>query len=200
MPAVPYGARIGLLVALCLGIAAYDRLRHGPASRRWKEYLFILLGAVVGALFGGLNDFFITSRLSPEYFRWGKGIAPGEGFEGRVLLLGLQAGCGPGALTACVFLFSNSRRREPLPWTRLTAFLAIPVLAAVAAALSLPPLASEWDPLGLRRSLGDEQGRRFLRVWWIHLSHYAGALLGLALGTLGILRSAPNLSRRFGYF
>jgi hypothetical protein len=195
MPSPSYAWRIGLLLVLIVSVALYDFLRHGPASTRWREYLFLLLGGLVGALFGGINDVFITSRISPEYFRFGKGITPGEGFTGRVATLGLLAGFGPGALVSCVYLYTNSRRTgvPPLPWTSLAQLLAIPPVSAIACAFVLPFCFSTHDPLSFHAALKSffsaDQLRRFLLVWWIHGSLYLGAILGLASGVFIIHRS-----------
>jgi hypothetical protein len=183
LPSYPW--RIGILVAGCLLIAVQDRLRHGPASQRWREYLFLLLAGAVGAAFGGACDLLFTSRISPEYFIIGKGIAGGDGFSRRLLVLGLQAGLGPGALTGCCFLYLNSRcaPAPPLPCGRLAGLLAIPIASATACGLILPLFLSNCDPLEfrgpLKHLLPADRAAAFLRVWWIHCSLYGGGLLGI---------------------
>jgi hypothetical protein len=156
----------------------------------------------VGAVLGGINDYCITCRLSPEYFRLGKGIPGGDGFPLRVLILGLLAGVGPGAMTASVYLFVNSRNKDVprLPWMRLSLWLGIPMAVAAGLALTLPFFLATWDPLGFRsvlhRLLDEDQIRRFLFVWWIHLSLYVGALLGLAGGAVAIHRTRRRRALR----
>jgi hypothetical protein len=193
LPSYPW--RIAVLVTACLGVALQDRLRRGPDSRRWREYLFLLLAGSAGAAFGGACDLLVTSRISPDYFTLGKGIPGGDGFQGRVLVLGLLAGSGPGALTGCFCLYVNSRPvpSPPLPWARLARLLAIPIAVAAACGLTIPFFASTIDPLGflviLKRILTAEQAVRFLRVWWIHCSLYLGGLLGLVGSVIYIHRS-----------
>jgi uncharacterized membrane protein YfcA len=69
---VPYWFRVALLLFLMSVVAAIDWGRNRQGATRWKEYGFVIVSGVVGALFGLLNDL-ITSSISPEYFLFGKG-------------------------------------------------------------------------------------------------------------------------------
>lgn len=195
MPLPSYGWRIGFLISACSAIALNDLIRKGSASTKWREYVFLLLGGLLGALFGGTCDVLITSKISPEYFTIGKGLTGGEGFTRRVLTLGLQAGFGPGAITASVFLYSNWRPSwgPPLTWTSLTRLLGIPIVSAAGCAVILPYWLAHTDPMAftkpLKALLTSDQAERFVLVWWVHCSIYLGSLLGLLGATFYIYRS-----------
>ena len=180
--------RIPILVLVLAGVATWDRLRHGPGSLRWREYLFILLGGGLGALFGGATDFLVTSRLSPEYFQFGKGIPPGSGFLSQVALLGLQAGFGPGALCGVVYVALNTWpvALPRLPWSRVAKAFVFPIFGASVIGALLAVFFGQFDPYQFRTFLSrvfePDQVLRFIRVWWIHSGLYLGSALGLALG------------------
>ena len=131
---VPFGYRV-LLLAFVFGVlAGYDVARHGRDATRWREYLILFAGAGLGSLVGVLNDL-ATSRISPEYFAVGKGIAPGPEFTRRVLSLGTHAGFVAGALAAaCLLMANNPSRRAPslpqLPNRRLLRSIPWPLLGA----------------------------------------------------------------------
>jgi len=201
MPQGGYGWRIGFLILLLSLVPLFDLVRHGSSSTKWREYSFLLLAGMLGALFGGMNDLLITSRISQEYFRYGKGIAPGEGFVGRVTMLGLQAGFGPGAMVGCVYLYLNSHGKEtpPLTWTALTKLLWIPVMSAVTFGTLLPLCFSAYDPLSFQNALqgllSPDQISRFKLVWWIHGGLYLGGIIGLILGGMAVRRSRKEMRR-----
>ena len=156
---------LGVLLLL-MTIAAYiDWRRRREAATKWREYGFLLIGGLLGAAVGVLNDQ-ITCTISPEYFIYGKEIPGGEGFRLRVAWLGFMAGFSPGAIIAGAYMLANnpggkkgtgticrngpegaahkwclspfSRPRTPLPYRRLLRFVACPLLAA---AIAMPPCA-----------------------------------------------------------
>jgi hypothetical protein len=189
---ISFQAKLSLVLLLGLIVVLVDLYRRGRASSKWKEYLYLLLGGLLGALFAAGNDVFVTSRISPDYFTLGKGIAPGAGFEGRVLFLGLQAGLGPGMIIGAVLLFTRSRRPDRLlPWSRCIGALLLPMLSAVVAGVIFPWFLAPWDPLRFGQALGTRLGsvalKQFMLVWWIHLSLYLGAVVG-TLWAIGVVR------------
>jgi hypothetical protein len=194
MTSPSYGWRIGLLAALLAVVALQDLLRHGLPSQRWQNYTCLLLGGAMGALFGAAADFLVSSRISPEYFEIGKGLPAGPGFGGRVALLGLQAGFGPGAICMCVFLYAGRRQTKlpPLPRRRLLLLPWMPLAAAIAFGSVIPVCFSGSDPMNfgkfLARFLTADQVRRFLIVWWLHGGLYLGCLIGIVAGVFTIKR------------
>lgn len=185
-----------MLLGFLLVSGAIDRWRFGPAARRPREYGWLLLAGGLGALFGLAVDQ-ATSRLSPDYFVYGKGLDPGPGFARDVLLLSLQAGLAGGLCAGGVLLLVNQpapARGPVLPvggllraaaWIVALALLAAPLGAAAARA---------WDPLDLRHELRgvlDDPDRQtaFVTVWGLHAGVYAGALVGLVIAAVRVRRA-----------
>jgi len=75
--------------------AGYDYYRNRGGATRWREYRLVVVGGLVGAVFGMVNDV-VTSSIPPEYFTLGKGLAGGDGLQTRAALLGMQAGSSAG--------------------------------------------------------------------------------------------------------
>lgn len=204
-----FGVRLSILVALLALIAGIDYYRHRGGARKWREYGLLLFGGAIGAAFGAVNDVFVTSLISPEYFIHGKGLAGGDGFTTRVLLLGLQAGIAPGFLGMGVFLFINTRRPElpQLPLSCLGLQMWKPLLAAALFGGLFPLLFGTHDPFdfveALRSLLDSAQGAAFLRAWWTHLGIYAGCAFGIGWAAVSlhrqrrllILTSSPSRDR-----
>lgn len=186
--------RLGLLALLAAVVVGVDRLRHGAAAKRPREYGFILGWAVIGAVVGAAFDA-VTSRIGPDYFVHWKGIAPGAGFEQRVLALGARAGFGLGIFVAALLAFANTRRDQPPieGWRALSqraarviasALLFAALLGGVAFLLELPA------PSGVVPLSG-----RPARVWWIHLGVYLGALGGTSFEVARLRRHAAGQRR-----
>ncbi|MCO5170180.1 MAG: hypothetical protein M9894_27920 [Planctomycetes bacterium] len=193
MPDVPFGARLALLLGLMALGAGLDRWRHGPAARRPGEYAFLLVAGAVGAAFGLACDQ-VTSRLSPDYFVEGKGLAPGPGFGRAVVVLSLQAGFTAGVVLGAALLLANQPRpgRPALPLARLLRRAAWPLGGALALAPLGALLLGRLDPLDLRGQVGFLPPARvdaLVRVWGAHAGLYAGALLGLAAAALDVRRA-----------
>ena len=164
--------------------ALADRLVHGRHAKRWREYVFLLACAELGAVFGVVIDQ-ITARLSPEYFVFGKHVEPGEHFWSRVIQLGVQAGFFAGAVVGGLLLVANSvsPRRQPLRLIVLARFLLLPIALAIAGAclcglilaISPPPsfIANEFSC-----QLDDTALFRLYIVWGMHLGLYVGGVAG----------------------
>lgn len=198
MDFIPWPWRIGLLLGILAVAALVDLYRHRARAGRWRDHLFILGGGALGAAFGGLNDYFVSSALSPEYFEWGKGLAGGDGLRLRAAWLGVQAGTAPGMIAATILLFAG-RRPAAVPALsrgKILTFLGWPLLAAALAGAVFSLIFSSHDPVGFRpvlgRVLAPERIDRFLRVWWLHVGLYAGFLAGLACGIAGVARRRPG--------
>jgi hypothetical protein len=180
---IPYVYRVLTLVVLMALLAVWD-YRRRAASIKWREYLFVLAGGLLGGLMGLLNDL-ITSSISPEYFRLGKGLAGGPDLHTRAALLGLQAGFSAGAIAAAIFLYAATRGRARLaPSCRTFLHFALkPLACAIVCVCLFPLLFRRFDPLNVAGTLQPllEPGRlsRFMLVWWIHSGLYTGLAAGL---------------------
>jgi hypothetical protein len=196
---IPFLYRLAGLILLAAAIALWDYRKHGPSGTRWREYSFLLAAAMLGGLFGLANDT-LTSRLSPEYFIYGKGIVPGPYFHHQVLILGFQAGFGAAFVAAACFLFANNPKPNlpSLPYRKLSVFILQPILAALVLAVILG-VTSRWfirptfDPR-LAQFAGPAAAVWFWRVWCIHLGLYLGLLFGTISAVLTIRRARRRLS------
>jgi hypothetical protein len=104
---IPYHYRIAALLLLAAAVAGLDYRRHGKVATKWREYSFLLFAGLVGAAFGMICDS-ITSRLSPDYFYYGKGLTAGPDFHKQVLELGAQAGFVAAFFAGACYLFANN--------------------------------------------------------------------------------------------
>ncbi|MEX0727846.1 MAG: hypothetical protein WD065_16335 [Planctomycetaceae bacterium] len=180
MPNIPYTWRLLALFTVVVLFLALD-LRNPPGQRhRWREYLFLLGCGAITALFGMSVDA-VTSRISPEYFIIGKGIAEGDGFALRVAELGAQAGFAGGIIGGGVLLLVN---HQPAKALGLFQVIAWPILfAAVCGTLAGGVLAvSPFYTLPLACELLDSpEAHHMTVVWFVHLGIYIGGTIGLII-------------------
>lgn len=199
MPDIPFWVRLAALIAVMAIAAGVDAWFRRGRSRRWKEYLFILLAGCAGAVFGAMTDL-ITSSLSPEYFIYGKEL-PADGIRWHAMLLGLKAGFSAGAIAGALCLFVGMRGRAvagvTLPGVALMAWR--PLVLAVVLGAAVPFACAGFDPIGFVEPLSEPLGRvraeRFLTVWHIHLGVYLGLGAG-AVWMIAKLRLPPTDSRK----
>src|SRR5690348_15965386 len=71
-------ACIAIGIGIFRAFAVADLARIGRRATRWREYLFLIAGVAAVCIYGAINDL-ITSRLSWEYFYYGKGLADALG-------------------------------------------------------------------------------------------------------------------------
>lgn len=184
--AVPnFANRVLLLFTLMAIVAIVDFKRKGREASKYREYGFILIAGVAGALAGFANDL-ITSSISPEYFIFGKGLELGDDLRCRAGIFGAKEGLSAGIIAGAVCLFAIGQKTS-LSGAQLRSLLArlwMPLGGAALVGVTLPLGAGSFDPFHLAAKLesllNGEQIGRFLRVWWIHTGLYAGLVLGLA--------------------
>jgi hypothetical protein len=192
MPAFAWRLAI-LVLALSLAATIEWYFRRSRATR-WREYLLLLGCGFMGACFGMSVDL-VTANVSPEYFWLGKGIDSGETFWPDVLQLGFQAGFIAGAISGGVLLVANSAYAgfASLTLTQLVRYLPWMMLVAIAGAGLGALVLPGWDLMRLReqltRTLSDEEMKRFMIVWSVHLGLYAG-------GAAAVTGAAFNVWRR----
>ncbi len=198
IPDVPFEVRLAVLLGLLVVVAAADRALRGRAATRWREYLVLLAFGLVGCAVGvGVDQ--ITSRVSPEYFVYGKGLDAGPGLDRAILVLSLEAGCSAGLVLGALLLVANP---EPGPPWSLVTHIVWPVLLGVALAPLGAAVCGALDPFGLDRLLvglvEDPAARRgFVLVQGAHTGLYLGALVGTILAMLRVRRGrrpAPSPS------
>jgi hypothetical protein len=180
----PFSYRVACLLALMAVVVIVDFSRHGAQASKYREYGFILIAGMTGAVVGFVNDW-MTCSLSPDYFLIGKGLEPGPDLRMRAGKLGLQAGLSAGIIGGAVCLFA-SVNKVPFSAARMRRLLAglwMPLLGAALLGLGLPAVAGRLDPFHFSAQLGsmltDERISRFQEVWWRHTGLYGGMIIGL---------------------
>lgn len=183
---ITYEYRLLALLVFMAGMVAYDF--KNPPGRRYRpaNYGFILAAGIIGALFG-LGVDVCTSRISVDYFIYGKGIPFDSSFALNVMRLGLKAGFSAGAVTGCFFLMANANKTWVLP---LYAYLVLPLILAMftGAFLGCLQFQTGWiTQKDVISALGLYRARYFTTVWMTHVGVYAGGLAGMLIAC-GVIR------------
>jgi hypothetical protein len=195
-------ARIAAGAAIFLLLALVDLRRRGPRATRWREYLFLLSAIAIALIYGVANDL-ITSRLSWEYFYYGKDLAPILGdrtppdpqlLAWEAAKVGLKATWTVGLVIGVAVLLANnpSRARPQLSYRALlrrmpliiaTSILCAALLGTIGYLGGLAPLSDDF-----REMLRHDEFRphRFMAVYGIHLGGYIGGAIGTVLAILSI--------------
>ncbi|HZM02739.1 MAG TPA: hypothetical protein VFC44_06920 [Candidatus Saccharimonadales bacterium] len=183
--ASPFLYRVALLLVLMLIVSVADLARNGAKAIKFREYGFILIAGVFGAVIGTGTDP-VTSSISPDYFVFGKGLEAGPNLPKQAALLGMRVGFSGGIMGGAIALFAcrGKRAQPPARFTRLLECLWMPISGAVLGAAVARLVFSKLDPVRfaaqLDRLLAPAQVARFRQVWWIHVGLYAGLIAGLA--------------------
>lgn len=197
-----FAYRVALLLGLMTVISLADLYRNGRKALKFREYGFVLIAGVLGAVVGFCNDL-ITSSISPDYFILGKGLDDGPGLRLQAGLLGLRVGFSAGIIGGAVCLYATQRKTAypPAKFSRLLLFLWMPLAAAVLCGILVPILLSRFDPAHLAAQLGSmidtTRIERFLQVWWIHIGLYTGMIIGLAAMMLRLGKERKSLAAVF---
>ncbi len=198
---IPFVYRLLILLVVLFVLGAFDFLRNGKKATRWREYVFLVVCATLGAIIGMSTDA-VTPRISPEYFTIGKGVQDGDGFASRVLLLGAHAGFLAGAVAAmCCLVANNPCKGLPaIPYQMLSRLAFIPLASAAigglvaGTSLSLGA-AGSVAPL-IEVPVGRDQANAFVVAWGIHTGLYTGLFVGVVLGVVRVRRARKSLVHR----
>ena len=185
-------------------LAVIDLCRRGRAATRWREYAFLLWAMLLAMAYGALNDQ-VTSRISWEYFYYGKELDKVLGprippdaaaLHWEAMKVGIKATWSVGLLMGAALLIANnpSPGGRQLSFSRLTAALGIVLGVTVLTAAIGGWLGSQgwldWisaDFSQMRRT-GVFRPDRFLCTFGIHLGGYFGAAAGTGLAVLAVRR------------
>jgi membrane associated rhomboid family serine protease len=199
---------VGVII---LGILAIlDWKKNGPNATRWREYRFLLITVIVAMVYGVINDQ-ITSRISWEYFYYGKGLAetlptsptPHPRLSWEAAKIGMQATWSAGLLIGVAILIANNPRGglPQLPQRDLLKLLpmifAITIVIATLLGLAgflgwLTPFSQDFQEM---ERLNEWRPPRFIAVFGIHLGGYIGGLLGTAIVCWMIFRRRHRCGR-----
>lgn len=125
MISTPHRILAGVGIFTLLAVA--DLIQRGRYAKRWREYAFLLLCVAAAMLYGVANDE-ITSRISWEYFYYGKELAPVIGpdvppnpaaLSWQAARIGAAATWWVGLVIGVAMLMANnpSHRRPQLPYS-----------------------------------------------------------------------------------
>jgi ABC-type cobalt transport system substrate-binding protein len=197
----PFSYRIALLLGLMLVVSLVDYHRNGARAVKFREYGFVIIAGVVGAMVGFVNDL-ITSSISPDYFILGKGLEESPDLQVQSGLFGLQVGFSAGVIGGAVCLYASRRKsaHPPAKFSSLFRLLWMPVAGAILGGIALPLGFSKFDPVRFSAQLEPllSAGRisRFRQVWWTHIGLYAGMVVGLAAMILCAAKERKNPARK----
>jgi len=207
------GPRLTLGIATLAVMALSDLRRHGRVARRWREYLFLIACTALAIVYAVVNDQ-ITSRISWEYFYYGKDLwrelgpatPPLTGpLSWGATKVGLAAGWWVGLLLGAALLMANNprtrragERSASMPLPRLFRFAGVAVAAAILLSIAFG-FAGYFGWLNwIDGDFGDLwvhdlwHPRRFTCCWGVHLGAYLGALIGGAAAVVAVWRRGPD--------
>lgn len=203
-------ARIAIGAAIFAILATVDLARHGKNATRWREYLFLVAGVVLACGYGIINDL-ITSRISWEYFYYGKGLADVLGWRippdpkalaFAVMKVGIEATWTAGLIVSVALLIANNPRpnRPRLSYRILLGQLGFVALIAVSCSIILGAVGYlgglTWISSDFRWLVHENLMRpsHFLCVFGIHLGAYLGGTLGVIISVRNILAKRKRLA------
>lgn len=205
-------ARIAIGAAIFAVLATVDLVRHGKKATRWREYLFLIAGAALACGYGIINDL-ITSRISWEYFYYGKGLADVLGSrippDSRALALavvkvGIEATWTAGLIVSVALLIANNPRpnRPRLPYRTLLGQFGFIAIIAVGCSIILGIVGDfgglTWISSDFRWLMHENLMRpsHFLCVFGIHLGAYLGGTLGVIISVWRIVAKRKRLAKQ----
>lgn len=203
-------ARIAIGAAIFAILATVDLVRHGKKATRWREYLFLVAGVVLACGYGIINDQ-ITSRISWEYFYYGKGLddvlgsripPDSKALAWAVVKVAIEATWTAGLIVSVALLIANNPRpnRPRLPYRTLLSQLGFVALIAVCCSIILGMVGYlgglTWISSDFRWLVHEKLMRpsHFMCVFGIHLGAYLGGTLGVIISVRNVLVKRRRLA------
>ena len=192
-----FSYRVALLLGLMVIVSLVDFYRNRARAVKFREYGFVIITGLLGAVVGFVNDL-ITSSISPEYFTLGKGLEEGPDLRLQAGLFGLRVGFAAGVIGGAVCLYAGRRKSAfpPAKFFRLFQLLWMPVAGAILGGIALPVALSKFDPARfasqLNTLLSADGIDRFRQVWWTHVGLYTGMVVGLSAMIFRIARERKS--------
>jgi hypothetical protein len=201
--------RIAIGGATLSALALHDLVRNGRRATRWREYAFLVASMGLAMVYGIANDS-LTSRISWEYFYYGKGLfetmGPTVPPDAAALALaaakiGMKATWTAGAIIGVAILLANNPRRDrpQLGYRELLAMLPRMLLFVVPCAAMLGAAGYfgwlTWISSDFRGIVHDDlfRPRRFLCVFGIHSGAYLGGVIGIIWAVRRVIRRRREL-------
>jgi membrane associated rhomboid family serine protease len=189
-------------ITILAALAVSDLLTHGRQATRWREYAFLVLCVGVAILYGVINDQ-ITSRISWEYFYYGKDLAPIIGpdtppnpsaLQWQAARIGSAATWWTGLLVGVAMLIANnpSLRRRQLSYARLIArlptIMGIVVLTAIIVGIAGNYYLLNWISTDFQDLATSDMWHphRFMTTYGVHLGGYIGGVIAVIYSVFSI--------------
>ncbi len=122
----------------------------------------------------------VTSRISEDYFIYGKGLrlSDHQQFRGDVLTLGAKAGFSGALIVGCVFCFFNPLKPNV---RHLYYYLPVPLFMSLIFGILFGIIQYVTNIIVLDQIsfLGEDRSRLFTSVWMSHIGLYCGGLISL---------------------
>jgi hypothetical protein len=202
--------RGGFITRLALGLAFFatlaivDLRKRGRNATRWREYAFIVACVGVAILYGVVNDQ-VTSRISWEYFYYGKDLEKVLGeqkppdavaLSREAAKIGMMATWAVGLLLGVAIVIANDprRHRPQLPYRGL--FMLLPIVLGITVAFAIIGGALGW--FGWLNWIAEDfrdmwaasiwRPQHFMATYGAHLGGYVGGLIGGAWGVWRVIQ------------
>jgi hypothetical protein len=198
----------GAIIFLCLAIS--DLKKRGSQATRWREYLFLLVVVVASIVYGVLNDQ-ITSRISWEYFYYGKELGhvlgpevpPDRAAMGwQAAKIGAMATWSAGLFIGVSLLIANNPSQR---WPRLNYRELLKTLPAIFAITIIFAVILGWigwhgglnwmsEDFRLMFETNIFRPQHFLATYGVHLGGYVGGLIGTIVAVCWIVVKRKRLA------
>jgi hypothetical protein len=196
-------------VAVLVALAIYDLHEKGGEATRWREYVFLLLCVAIAIVYGIVNDQ-ITSRISWEYFYYGKELAPILGPQTppdptalslQALRIGTTATWWAGLIIGAAMLIANNRSRigAQLPYRRLIARLPVVIIITVISAVFFGFAGYRYYLNGISPDFENLTNanywrpHRYMAVYGAHLGGYIGGAMSIIYSVSSIVHERRRL-------
>jgi hypothetical protein len=196
--------RIAIGAVILAGLALVDLMRNRESATRWREYGILLIGAAAAMLYGAIDDL-VASRISWEYFYYGKGLdqvlgphVPPEirSLSWEACKIGMKSTWSVGLIVAVALLIANNPRRDlpRLPYRGLImllpAIFALTAVFAAAGAWAANQGWLTWTSHDLQWLVRDNLFRpdRFLTVYGMNAGGYVGGIVATVATVISIRR------------
>jgi len=180
-----YILRFGALVLFIIALISYDLIRKKDYTRL-KEYSVIFIAAFATGVFGIIIDM-LTCRISPEYFRHGKGVNTVH----EIIIMGGLAGISAGFFLTAILVYinrNNDRKFQVLKYLPLCFVLSV-LFAAGMGAIRYYWASYRFDDLEIL--MNPAEIHMFMTVWFVHLGVYAGGVIGVVISGFLIKKQTP---------
>jgi membrane associated rhomboid family serine protease len=205
--------RILFGITVLAALAIYDLHEKGRNATRWREYAFLAFCVVVAIAYGVVNDQ-ITSRISWEYFYYGKELYYRLGpqtppdptaLSWQAVRIGTISTWWAGLIIGAVILIANNPSRGPAPlrYSRLAARLPGVIGITVACAMILAIAGQYYLLNGMSPDFANLaqtnlwRPHRFMTVYGAHLGGYIGGGIGAVYAFLSVRRERRSLHADF---